>query len=531
MAVRQTKEQIRQAAEEDLWLFARLVNHNYCYGDIHEKVFRWFSKPDAAKRQLLLLPRGHLKSHCIATWAAWEITRKPWTSIVYLSAGEDLAKEQLYAIKNMLTNHNYRRYWPEMVHEREGDREHWSAYSFNVDHPARKERGIRDHTLIIKTVKSNFTGLHCDAIVFDDVVVPNNAYTETGRREVQKALSQCTSILNPGGCIKAVGTRYHPRDAYQDMKEAKYRIWDEISREFVHEEPLWEILEEVVEDHGDGTGKFLWPRTKAVHDEESDEDWYGFDIQQLEIIKADYQSKGEAAQFYAQYYNEPNDESTNLLDRSVFQYYDPKYLHITAAGVRYKDKRINLAAAMDVAWTELRQSGGKDPDYTAIAVVGVDEDGYYYILDLARFRTSNFQVYYDNIISLANKWGFRKIVIESNAGGKLVAQEVQRLSREAGGLISVETKSNAGFGAKSKLMRQYAIVNPKYELRSVFHRRDGLCSILEEELVLERPPHDDLVDALGMAFEHIKPPMKSKQYLDDDKKVITDARFGGRRGR
>ena len=527
MATKQTKEQIREAAESDLWTFANLVNHNYAYGDIHEKVFRWLSSDHASKRQLLLLPRGHLKSHCIATWVAWEITRKPWTSIVYLSAGEDLAKDQIYAIKNMMTNHIYRKFWPEMIKEKEGDREQWSAYSFNVDHPERKRRGIRDHTLIVKTVKANFIGLHCESIVFDDVVVPNNAYTETGRKEVQRALSQCTSILNPGGQIKAVGTRYHPKDAYQDMIDATYRVWDEVAKEFVDTLKLWDVMEEVVEDHGDGTGNFLWPRTFS----EVNQSWYGFNTEELEFIQADYRSRNEMAQYYAQYYNDPNDESTNLLDRSVFQYYDPKYLHVTPMGVRYKDKKLNVAVAMDVAWTEVGASGGKDPDYTAIVVVGVDEDGYYYVLDMARFRTSSFQVYYDNVISLSQKWGFRKITVESNAGGKLVAEEIKRLSREAGSIISVETKSNAGFGAKSKLMRQYAIVNPKYELQSIYHRRDGLTSTLEEELVLERPPHDDLVDALGMALENLKPPMKEKMYLDQDKKVITDVRFGGRRGR
>lgn len=527
MAAKKTKEEIKTAAEEDLYTFARLINYNYAYGHIHEKVFKWLSAGNASKRQLLLLPRGHLKSHCIATWCAWQITRRPWTSIVYLSAGEDLAKDQIYAIKNMMTSSIYKRYWPDMINEEEGQREHWTAYSFNVDHPARKLRGIRDHTLIVKTVKSNFVGLHCECIVFDDVVVPNNAYTETGRREVQRALSQCTSILNPGGCIKCVGTRYHPKDAYNDMMEAKYRIWDEELREFVLTEKLWDIMEEEVEDSGDGTGNFLWPRAVSNIDNNS----YGFDVQELEFIKADYQSKGEMAQFWAQYYNNPNDESTNLLDRSVFQYYDPAHIQVSGGIVRHKGRRLNVSAAMDVAWTEERDSMGKDPDYTAIAVVGVDEDGYYYVLDLARFRTSNFQVYYDNVMALSNKWGFRKITIETNAGGKFVAQEIERLSREAGGLISVDCRSNAGFGSKSKLMRQYAIVTPKYEIKSVFHRKDGLTSILEEELILERPPHDDLVDALGMALEKIKLPMKTRVYLDDDKKVITDTRFGGRRGR
>lgn len=522
---RLTKEDLRNECINDLWAFARVINPTYVYGDIHEKVFRWLSDPDANKRQLLLLPRGHLKSHCIATWCAWEITRKPWTTLVYLSAGEDLAKDQLYAIKNMMTGEVYSKLWPEMINDKEGDREQWSAYSFNVDHPQRKARGIRDHTIIVKTVKANFIGLHADAIIFDDVVVPKTAYSEAGRQEVAKALSQCTSILNAGGSIKAVGTRYHPKDAYQDMYNAKYKVWDEANREFVSEEPLWNIMEEKVEDEGDGTGNFLWPRSLSPVTGE----WYGFDIQQLEIIRSDYDSKGERAQFFAQYYNDPNDETTNILDRSLFQYYDPKFVEFDTGGIKFKGQRLRVYAAMDVAWTEATESGGKRADYTAIAVVGVDSKGFYYVLDLDRFKTASFQVYYDNIMRLSEKWGFRKIKIETNSGGKLVAKEVERISRENGGAISVDHKSNAGAGTKSKILRQYAIVNPKYELRAIFHRRDGLTSTLEEELILENPPHDDLVDALGMALEDAKPPIQTTEYLDTDQKVITNARFGGRK--
>ena len=393
-AQRLTKADLRKSCEEDLWTYARIVNPNYVYGDIHEKVYRWLSDPEANKRQLLLLPRGHLKSHCIATWVSWEITKKPWTSVVYLSAGEDLAKDQLYAIKNIMTSEAYSRLWPEMINEREGDREQWSAYSFNVDHPERKRRGIRDHTIIVKTVKANFIGLHCDSLVFDDVVVPRNAYTETGRLEVNKSLSQCTSILNAGGTIKAVGTRYHPQDAYQDMMGAKYRVWDEDVRDFVSEESLWDVMEETVEDEGDGTGNFLWPRAISP----LDGNWYGFDTQQLEIIRGDYVSKGEAAQFYAQYYNNPNDETTNVLDRSTFQYYDVRHIGNTGGSVTFRGKKLNVYAAMDVAWTDASESGGKAADYTAIVVVGVDSDGFYYILDLDRFKTSSFVVYYDNIM-------------------------------------------------------------------------------------------------------------------------------------
>ena len=92
------QEQLKKHLELDLWAFARYINPHYCYGEIHEEVFRWLSLPNAGDHQLLLMPRAHLKSHCIAVWCVWQITRDPTSTIVYLSAGEDLATIQVGAI-------------------------------------------------------------------------------------------------------------------------------------------------------------------------------------------------------------------------------------------------------------------------------------------------------------------------------------------------------------------------------------------------------------------------------------------------
>src|SRR5690606_35143275 len=106
--------EVREFYENDLFEFAKYINPDYMYGDIHRQVFEWLSKAESPK-QLLLLPRGHLKSHCVAVWTVWTITRQPWCSIIYVSAGEELAKAQVYSIKNMLTSDQYRLLWPEMI--------------------------------------------------------------------------------------------------------------------------------------------------------------------------------------------------------------------------------------------------------------------------------------------------------------------------------------------------------------------------------------------------------------------------------
>ena len=58
-------EEAREFYENDLYEFAKYLNPNYVYGEIHETVFRWLQEEGTSSKQLLLLPRGHLKSHCI----------------------------------------------------------------------------------------------------------------------------------------------------------------------------------------------------------------------------------------------------------------------------------------------------------------------------------------------------------------------------------------------------------------------------------------------------------------------------------
>lgn len=515
-------QEIVDICRTNLFAFAKLINPHYAYGDVHEQVFAWLSDPEANKRQLLLLPRGHLKSHCIAVYTVWRITYEPWLTVVYLSAGEDLAKDQIYAIKNMMTSDTYRRYWPEMLKENEGDREQWSAYSFNVDHPERKRRGIRDHTLIVKTVKSNAIGLHCDLLIPDDVVVPQFADTGIGRAEVNRSMAQFTSILNPRGEIKAVGTRYHPEDLYQGYIDAEYKVWDEEKGAFIGTKKLWDVFEREAEDRGDGTGNFLW----ALQQNPETGDSYGFDAQTLAIIRSEYESKGQFVQFFCQYYNNPNAVDTQRISRGTFQYFDRARVQRQGGHTYFKGNRLNVFAAMDVAWTEAGTS-----DFTAIAVVGVDADNNIYVLDLHQFKTASFAQYYDEVINLHYKWGFKKIRVETNAGGQFVKQELERLIRQNGNVLTVEGKATTRT-AGNKQERKAATLEWRYADQKIWHYKGGMNSEFEEQILLERPRHDDLCDAFVEALEIAKPPGKRTQATQVmEHNVVYDRRFGGRRSR
>lgn len=508
--------EIRERAEQDLFFFAQLINPQYVYGEIHEKVFRWMSRGDAELNQLVLLPRAHLKSHCIAVWTVWQITRQPDTSIIYLVSGEDLGMGQIYAIKNMLTSDTYRELWPEMIQDKDGARDKWSAWAINVDHPRRKESGTRDSTLILKTVKSNFTGLHCDHIVYDDIVVPNNAYTQTGRSEVQRAVSQASSVLNPGGSIKAVGTRYHPRDVYHAFKEEIIPVFNEAG-EIVSEKTAWGIFEETAETKGDLTGEYLWPRTKCPKTGR----WYGFNTEVLAAIRARYYGLGERAQFWAQYYNEPNDPEGQRLDYDNFNYYDKRKLEMNEGHWYIGQERLAITAAVDFAFTD-----GTKSDFTAMAVIGKTAKGFIYVLDLVQFKTSKYEKYYQEIINLFKKWEFKRIRVESNAGANLIAGYVKERCREEGFSLIIDAKATSS-KAGSKESRIAAILEPRYENGDIFHYKGGHTLELEEQLMLERPPHDDLKDALAAAVEIARAPARQANLNKKVSNITTHPRFGG----
>jgi len=505
-----SKQEIREAAENNLLTFAKLVNPMRIYGEIHERVFRFLEKEGNDLNQLIMLPRGHQKSHCLAVWAAWWLTRNPDTTILYISATAQLAEDQLYAIKCIVDSPVYRRYWPEMLDQDEGRRSKWSTTAINVDHPTRAKEMVRDNTIRTAGLTTNTTGWHADVIIADDVVVPDNAYTEEGRRKTAAAMSQMSSIKNAGGMIKAAGTRYHPSDQYSiwmSQEEAVYNDKDEI----MHYVPVWEIMEEVVEIDG----VFTWPRESRT-----DGKRFGFDRKVLARIFAEYTDK---TQFYAQYYNNPNDPESNRVDRSRFQYYDQKYLRQESGQWFFKENRLSVYAGVDFAFSLSKKS-----DFTAIVVIGVDAANDIYVLDIDRFKTDKISDYYERLVAMHNKWGFKKLRAEVTTAQQIIVNDLKQKFKEAGVSLKIdEFRPSRHQGSKEE--RIAAVLEPRYQQQAIWHYRGGYTLVLEDEMLLARPPHDDIVDTLASIVEIAQKPrerVREKSSYNEFTNTY-NKRFGG----
>lgn len=502
-------QQIRESAEADLEVFIKLVAPHLLLGNVHKELIQWWGREDAKNNQLVLLPRGHLKSKLIAYRTAWWITKHPETTILYVSATADLAEKQLYAIKQIIDSPIYRRYWPDMINPEEGKREKWAVAEIAVDHPKRKLEGIRDATCKAVGLTSNTTGFHADVVVCDDIVVPGNAYTEDGRDKVASAYSQLASIENPGAFEWVVGTRYHPKDIYDTMVSMKETIYGS-DGDIEVEDEVYELFQKVVETDGE----FLWPKQSRT-----DGKAFGFDEKELARIKAKYI---DTTQFYAQYYNNPNSLENSRIGVEKFQYFDKSHLQNREGDWYFRDRKLNVYAAIDFAFSLRKQA-----DFTALVVVGVDSQGNYYILDIDRFKTDRIVEYFNHIVKSWEKWGFRKLRAEVTVAQQTIVKELRESYLKPNGIpLSIdEFRPTRHMGDKAE--RIGAILEPKYDNLQIWHYRGGNCQSLEEELVMIHPPHDDIKDALANAISISIIPKQRFGTMTIADNVMTHSRFGG----
>lgn len=518
--LQEERDERRLQAESSLESFINLVHPNRVLGNVHREVINWWERSEAKTHQIVLLPRDHMKSALIAYRITQALTIDPTLRILLISSTSNLATKQLKFIKDILTSDKYRLYWPDMVIKEEANREKWTEREISVDHPKRKEEAIRDPSVFTAGLTSNIVGLHCDIAILDDVVVQGNAYTEDGREKVRDQYSLLSSVETINAREWVVGTRYHPNDLYARLMEMEIEKYDAYGN-VEQTESLFEVFgggdqtRIQVESVGDGSGEFLWPKQQRA-----DGKWFGFDREALDKKRAQYINK---VHFRAQYYNDPHDTGSSVFKRDIFQYYDPGHLSRRDGRWYFKGEVLNVVAAVDFAFTL-----GKKSDSTAIVVVGVDGKQNYYVLDIDRFKTEKISEYFNRILKLFEKWGFRKIRAEvTQAQAAIVKDLKESYIRPLGLSLAVEDfRPTRWLGAKEE--RILATLEPKYANRQIWHYQSGNCQVLEEELLFSNPAHDDVKDALASAIDFAVAPLNIFRQQKEKQPVFQfNSKFGG----
>jgi phage terminase large subunit-like protein len=502
--------EVRQAAVNNFEAFIRLVAPYQLMAHCHVVMCKW-AQEHGNENRLLLWPRDHGKSRYAAFYAAWEVVRDPATTIIYASATAEKAEEQLRFVKSILDNKIVRRYFPDLILPEEGRREAWNKTYIVVDHPYRKSEGVVDSTIMTCGLEKTITGKHCKRLILDDIVVPENN-TETGRRDVNAWAAQAASIMSADSSMFVVGTRYHPKDAYQLMMDMAYDdpTENEDGDITISEIPMFQIMMDNVEDDGE----FLWPRQQR-----KDGKYFGFNQTVLAKKRAVYESLGEITQFYAQYYNDPNDKSTAPISRDLFKYYKKEEVEYVAGLWTIQGRPVWMYASVDMATTTKDTS-----DYTVIVVGAIDEEGNRYVVDITRFKSSKTSEILSSIREAYQKYMFKKLRIEAVGGFRLVAQDLADRLTEMGIRIPIDLYIPPN--SDSKFARVNGILEPLYQAGAIYHYRGGNCQVLEDELVSINPLHDDTKDSWAMCVDLMEKPIQRRQGQTNNV-VKFHSRFGG----
>ena len=110
-------------------------------------------------------------------------------------------------------------------------------------------------------------------------------------------------------------------------------------------------------------------------------------------------------------------------------------------------------------------------------------------------------------------WGFKKLQAEVTSAQKVIVEAIKDYVKKDGLRLKVEEfRPSKVEGSKEE--RIAAALEHRYDNLDVWHNEGGWTQVLEDELVLARPPHDDVKDALASAVSiAVKPKQTARDKL------------------
>lgn len=459
---------IYSKGKEDLYIFNKYVlgveQNKVSLAPFHRELCN-FVTDDKKKKKLILIPRGHLKSTLITIgYSVQSIVNNPNIRILILNATWQMAVDFVTEIKRHLTANEK---LLELYGELAANPEEWAQDRFTL---RRTETGIKGPTVWGAGVDSNLVGSHPDMIICDDLVSRDNTMT---REQVEKVIlryKDALDLLEPGGQLIIIGTRWTEGDLYSWLMDKDGGIAKSYDI-LVHKAYTGDIQ----------TGenfKPLWPEKftlQELQDRLREKGWY---------------------EFSAQYMNNPVPDEDADFKKEWFQYYDIE---------EYRGKEMRNIMSIDPAI-----SLSKDADYTAMGVAGIDSFTNIFLKDMIRGRMKPSELI-DKIFLLDELWHPQLILLETIAYQKALAyalrEEMQKRRRF---LPIVEVNQHE----KSKDQRIRGL-QPLYMNKKIWHPKNHpLTPYLEEELrTFPRARHDDLADMFSMMLDYLTPPRpKQKRF-------------------
>ncbi|MGD0521651.1 MAG: terminase family protein [Terracidiphilus sp.] len=251
------------------------------------------------KRLIINLPPRTLKSHAASVaFPAWLLGHAPAKQIICASYGQDLADKHARDCRTLMNSPLYRSLFPATV---------LSPDKQSVNEFITKAGGFRMST----SVGGVITGCGADVIILDDILKPEDAFSETRRKAANDwYFNTLLSRLNSKehGVIIIVMQRLHQEDLVGEVMERE--PWEVLSLPAIAEQDENYFIECPM-----GNYHYVRKTGKALHPERDS----------VEIYRKIREAVGEYT-FQSQYQQNPMSREGGMIKREWIKYYEPERL-------------------------------------------------------------------------------------------------------------------------------------------------------------------------------------------------------------
>ena len=429
---------------------------------VHDDVERLLRRP--ARKKALLLPRNHLKSSIVTIgYTIQSIIRNPNIRVLIGNGVWDMARKFLDEIKSQLETSQLKYMFGDFVSAR------WNADEIIV---RQRTRPLKEPTIMTTGVEAEQTGGHYDLIILDDLTGLQNSQTPEQREKTKRFRRSMTNLLEPGGILIEIGTRWNLDDTFSVIFEKEFKYYDI-------------LVKQVVERDRDGIERLIFPKKFAKKFDEKKKDWVTTEdstcMDYIEHLKA----MMPLDEFASQYENRPFSSENQLFKPEMFKYWNER------------PENLFLSMAVDLAISEARTA-----DETAIVICGMDKDWKLYVLDYLKGQWRPSDVV-NNVFQTRNKWRPHSVGMEVNGFQKTLKLACEDEMRKRKEYFPIEEIRSGPERSKAERIKT---LEPFYRNGNVFHAAWMKGKDMEDQLqTFPKGRRDDVIDAISMCLPLLHP--------------------------
>jgi hypothetical protein len=423
---------------------------------------------------MYLDPRNSLKTTIgVEGVVLYALTRNPDIRTFITSADDRSSVKRLQAIGNHLA------YNP-AFHNAYGDdwkpefrTDNWNRHALTV---TRRKKIDRDPSVSAASVGTNMVGSHFDLIIVDDAVTELNSISQSQRDRVYEYIAYLLPILEPGGVMIVIGTRWHTDDAYGRL----IRVDEERVRDGLAPEWGKVIRGAYLED-----GSLLYP-TRLTHD----------------FLDAQLRRLG-ARRFAGQYLNQPiSDEDKTfsmefLHEREFSHLYDPT----TGYGLLRCNDGGQYPVDVCLMWDPTGKRVTKSSDFHGITVVGCDPQNRWWVCEADEKKGTPTYII-NHICNLISRYHVRAVGME-DLGSQALWWDLLKIELDRRALkVSYIPVSHGGLPKSARIES----LQPKWEAREIILKpqQRALRQQFDNFTPASDMDHDDIIDSLAYTTKVVR---------------------------